>query len=467
LRTPLQAIIGFSEQLKQQERPAPEDIDIIHRSSQHLLQIVNEVLDYSRIVSGRFVFNNQPFELSALLTEVTGIMQLQARRKGLAFIFDTDIDPPLYVTGDAFRLRQILFNLLGNAVKYTQKGSVSFQVAHSRPDENIALHFTIQDTGEGIPEADLERIFLQFEQATIHPGSTGLGLSIVRALTEGMCGTVTAANIPGSGALFTLQLSLHAAAPMQEEQHNDTQFARLPAGKVWIIDDDPFILRLCVTMLEKHNITYAAFNDPLQAAATAFPADVSHVMIDIRMPGMSGPELFALLKEKAAPGTKFIALTAQALPDERDHILDAGFDYLLMKPFMEKDFIGALTIGSDITATEQSFNDSRVIDLSTIKNMTGDDDELFRRMLKSFADETEKDLHVLADAVTEQDNAAAAECLHRIASRAGRLGNKELAAAARTAEIRLRNNDLVTTSDLQTIITSVRDFVRALQLAHS
>lgn len=467
LRTPLQAIIGFSEQLKQQARPAPEDIEIIHRSSQHLLQIVNEVLDYSRIVSGRFVFNNQPFEMKALLSEVAEIMRLQAQHKGLTFVFETDIAQPLYVTGDAFRIRQVLFNLLGNAIKYTQKGSVQFHATHTA-GAATGFRFTVQDTGEGIPEADLERIFLQFEQATTNPNSTGLGLTIVKALTEGMGGTVTAENVTGSGALFTLLLSLPAAVADEPAQTVAGTDQLLPvSGMVWIIDDDPFILRLCTTILDKHRIAYTAFGDPLHAADTMLPAGVTHVMIDIRMPGMSGTELFSVLKEQAAPGTKFIALTAQALPDERGNILDAGFDYLLMKPFMERDFIAALSVGSD-TAVNGSHpvGGGQAVDLSTIKRMTGEDEELFRIMLQSFADETRKDVQALDIFVKEADYAGAAECLHRIASRAGQLGNRQLAAAARAAEIQLRNNMPFHKNELQPILTAAEDFAARLTPVH-
>jgi len=468
LRTPLQAIIGFSEQLKQQEQPAPEDIDIIHRSSQHLLQIVNEVLDYSRIVSGKFLFNNQSFDIQLLLTEVAEIMRLQAQQKGLNLVFETGIQQPLYVNGDAFRIRQILFNLLGNAIKFTEQGGVLFRAMHIIQAEDVAFSFMIQDTGEGIAEADLERIFRQFE-ATATPDSTGLGLSIVKALTEGMGGNITAENAPGSGALFTLELMLPAGAQAQIAQPDKQLLATRPfTGKVWVVDDDPFILRLCTTILEKHNIVYTAFEDPLLAANTPLHDDVTHIMVDIRMPGMSGPELFALLKNKAAAGTKFIALTAQALPGERDNILETGFDYLLMKPFMEKDFMDALNIGGDMFPEEENnFTGGQPVDLSSIKRMTGDDEELFHMMLKSFADETAKDLQLLAVFINEKSNTEAAECLHRIASRVGQLGNKQLAATVRKAETILREPGAgIEAQHMQQIISSTYTFVQQLLPVH-
>lgn len=465
LRTPLQAIIGFSEQLKQQQHPAPEDINIIHRSSLHLLQIVNEVLDYSRIVSGSFALDPHPFDMQQLLAEVAGIMRQQAENKGLSLIFTTSISEPLPVTGDAFRMRQILFNLLGNAIKYTAAGQVLFEVTHHTEPGGIAFRFGIKDTGEGIPEADLERIFLQFEQATTAANSTGLGLSIVKALTDSMGGSVTAENNADRGALFTVAIVLPAAANLPERL-TETSIATVQLnGCVWITDDDPFILKLCTTILEKHHIRYRAFSDPLQAADAIPPPDLVLAMIDIRMPGMSGPELFQLLQQKTGAGVKFVALTAQALPDERDHILEQGFDYLLMKPFMEKDFLEALAIAGhvkNITAARQK-NES--LNLSAIRIMTGGDEALLRAMLESFAVETAKDLEILEAAVTTNNIASYTEALHRIASRVGQLGDKPLAATIREAEIALRNGGVLSAAQQASIPSAIRLFIQQVTAA--
>src|SRR5690606_20875833 len=164
LRTPLQSIIGYSEQLKQGQPESDTQVDAIYQSSEHLLQIVNEILDYSRITSGKIILNEKPFAVTGLISSVVAVMKTQAQAKGLELKLNTRVLGSGHVLGDAFRIKQILFNLLSNAVKFTDRGKVTLDVSTVVYAEKTELSMVVKDTGKGIPKGDLERIFRSEER---------------------------------------------------------------------------------------------------------------------------------------------------------------------------------------------------------------------------------------------------------------------------------------------------------------
>src|SRR5690606_1252070 len=180
LRTPLQSIIGYAEQLKQNITFDSPKINAIYQSSEHLLQIVNEILDYSRITSGKIALTEKPFVLLELVNNVVSVMRMQASSKSLDLVLNTRILGSGHLLGDAFRIKQILFNLLSNAIKFTDRGKVTLNVSTVVYEKKTELNIVVKDTGKGIPEDDLERIFNDFEQSEnansgVYFGS-GLGL---------------------------------------------------------------------------------------------------------------------------------------------------------------------------------------------------------------------------------------------------------------------------------------------------
>ena len=192
IRTPLQSIIGFSEQLKNYRGTHLEAVDAINSSSEHLLHIVNEVLDYSRISTGSFVLSSENFQLMEVVKEVESALRIQAGKKGLTLLLDVEEAKDHHVRGDAFRLRQVLYNLLGNAIKFTSKGYVKLGLKTREEKNKVQCYFEISDTGIGIRREDLSKIFNQFEQAnaliTRNYGGTGLGLTIAKSLDRGAGG---------------------------------------------------------------------------------------------------------------------------------------------------------------------------------------------------------------------------------------------------------------------------------------
>src|SRR5690606_29032633 len=242
-------------------------IDAIYQSSEHLLQIVNEILDYSRITSGKIVLNEKPFSVEDLANSVVAVMKTQAHAKGLTLDFNTRILGSGDVLGDAFRIKQILFNLLSNAIKFTDQGKVTLNVSTVVYANKTELNIVIKDTGKGIPAEDLERIFNDFEQSEnansgVYFGS-GLGLSIVKAICESMNGDVRVESKKGYGSVFKVNIPLKTAGNASLEAPRIKQQTAKPfAGHIWIVDDDRLILGLCKNILNKYHIPFRCFTSP-------------------------------------------------------------------------------------------------------------------------------------------------------------------------------------------------------------
>jgi len=436
IRTPLQTIIGYTE-LMMNGQAGKSTIDAIYHSSTHLLQIVNEILDYSRIISGKFSFNLSVFNLTVLLDEVVSVMRLPANNKSLHLVTDFDLSPSEFIRGDAFRLKQILYNILGNAIKFTEQGKITLSASGKHYDGYLNLMLSIQDTGIGIADEDLKRVFNEFDQGGVSTGNnvvsgSGLGLSIVKAITESQGGRIYVKSEAGKGTCFTLYMKF-AIAEEKEIIQPESQIDSTFNGKVWIVDDDAFILQLCSAILTNHAIPHVCFNRPETVLETSWDNDVSCILLDMRMPGMNGAALCGLLRSRVPANVKIYALTAQALPEERAGVLSQGFDGLLMKPFREKELLQL--IHSDSFLPKQDAPDINFPDFESLKKMTFGDEEQLIKILKRFTEDTETDIKLMATAITNQNAEEMSLLLHRIAGRTAQIGSKKLALDFRQLEI--------------------------------
>lgn len=443
IRTPLQSIIGYAEQLQDQEKVDRNNLKAIYNSAIHLLHIVNEVLDYSRIVSGKFRFHRSVFDISEVMDEVVTIMTPQAERKGLNIRLNNQIDGSNKLIGDPFRLKQILLNVVGNAVKFTTEGEVVLTFASRIAKRKAYLTIEVTDTGMGIAEEDIKRIFTEFEQAgnyvPTNENGTGLGLSIVKTLVESQGGTIDVKSVLGVGTSFTL--NLRYTIPKERKALSD-QPTEAPAdfkGLVWLVDDDSFILQLCCNLLEKHHIRYKAFSLPSQLLEEPIAKDLSLILMDIRMPEMSGTELCRRMRERLSEKVKIVALTAQALPEERASILKQGFDALLMKPFRETDLTNLLKgqLSAEIKTAELPLQD--VLDLSVIEKMVFGDEDMVKQILERFREDNRKDAGMVMEALATDNGEELALLLHRLAGRTSQLGARALGARFRAEELNLHN----------------------------
>jgi len=430
IRTPLQSIIGFAEQLKQNSSHQKEAADAIHSSSEHLLHIVNEVLDYSRISSGNFVLEKERFHLIALIKEVESVIRMQADSKNLTFILDTEQASEYVVLGDAFRLRQILYNLLGNAIKFTTRGFIKLSVKTTETEEHVDCHFEITDTGIGIFPEELEKIFNQFEQANSNIakiyGGTGLGLTIVKSLVDAQHGTLELSSKPGFGSTFQVGLRFEKSTAItpQEKRLREPILSHAFNGRVIVVDDDPLILRLCSLILTKHGVEHITFHNPQECLAFEVDERITHVFLDIRMPSINGVDLCHALRKKYPEETKFFALTAHVLKAEKDSILQEGFDGILTKPFREKELLDVL----ENMPGKSSALRAAAPDLSTLRQMTLNDESLFQSVLSQFMEETSDDIRNLKNLLPADDIRPIREVVHRLSGRLSQIGIRNLGA---------------------------------------
>lgn len=469
IRTPLQSILGFAEQLKGRSEPNEAAVEAIHSSSEHLLHIVNEVLDFSKIESGKLVIEKDTFNLISVLREVESAIRVQADKKNLDFGLEMIEIRDIPLIGDAFRLRQILYNLLGNAVKFTLRGSVKLRVTMADKDYGVICNFKIIDTGLGMTESEIEHVFKQFEQAhaTIDRqyGGTGLGLTIVKKLVEAQNGNLTVESTPGSGSMFTVELHFDKA-PLEQGRlvsHPPAEPRQSACSKVLVVDDDPMILRLCSLILDKYRIPHITYSDALKVLENSPDPDVNFVLLDIRLPGVSGLDLCRELRKKVSTETKIVALTAHVLPQEKNDLLASGFDHVLTKPFRERELLAQLGITTGISSGEGS--QGRTSDLRILRQMTMGDDELFQSVLQQFLQETKDDIESLQETMKYLDYPKIRELIHKLAGRIGQVGVEKLSEKLRKIE-----DDIVQGKRLEQLaeriyasIVEVRELVRQLK----
>ncbi len=434
IRTPLQAILGYAEFIVKQENPNRKHVEAIHRSSVHLLQIVNEVLDYNRITSGEFSFKQENFDLQKLLDEVLDAVKPLAEKKGLSLLANFDLSEQHWIKGDAFRLKQVLYNLLGNAIKFTLKGHVRLIVECKQQEQNMHCYFTVEDTGIGFSEDDQEKIFKEFEQGTnpdhqsLNQNGTGLGLAIVKTLIDAQGGRINAKSKLGNGTSFVVYLQYQQADVPVNPKELESQKVLAKTKGVWVIDDDKLILDLCKLIFSSHQIPHRTFNTAKAILNEPIDEDLEYVLVDMRLEdGITGIELHEQLKERLPSQVKYYAITAQVLPDEQQAVLDQGFEGVIIKPFKAEDLL-SLFAASPLAVEEMNFDDS------SLQKMTMGDQEMMRKILASFIRDCEEDQEILKQSISSQNQPEVRLVIHRLAGRIAQIGAKELGAAFRQLE---------------------------------
>lgn len=478
IRTPLQSIIGYTEALKKDEKPKKEDLETLHSASEHLLYLVNEVLDYSRIISDQFTFEERTFAITPLLVEVVKMLRPTASSKSLVLTLENSLNPDLYLKGDPFRLRQILYNLLTNAIKFTESGEVVLRTSGVTKGNAIRVQFEIKDTGIGLSNEQMHRVFNQFEQAdpsiARRFGGSGLGLSIVKALVDGMGGNITVSSELDKGTTFKVDVNFEKSeAPLnQPDELKDKQYNI--KGKVWLVDDDAFILKWCASILASHDIPHHSFSSAEEVLSTEWDDQVTVVLTDMRMPGMNGGELCKRLRKTVPAFVKIYVLTAQALPEEQVKLMKMGFDGILMKPFHSYELLDLLQFTSDnlpvAEKTLQTSVPSDEPDLSSLQQMTFGDEALLKEILEQFVKDTRHDLDRLRQDITDnQENIP--EVAHKLSGRIGQIGASALSARFRKFEVSLREDpESISREELESAISqadSLIDHIEGKILSYS
>jgi signal transduction histidine kinase/DNA-binding NarL/FixJ family response regulator/putative methionine-R-sulfoxide reductase with GAF domain len=339
LRTPLNAILGFAQVLRREpELPvrSQEGLAVIEQSGEHLLGLINEILDLAKVEAGAMDLQPGPCDLPRLLDGIAGIMRARAETKGLAFTAEWLSDLPGTVRTDERRLRQVLTNLLDNAIKYTDEGGVALKVGH----HDGRVRFVVEDTGIGIPPEHLGRVFEAFHQVrdpSTHAEGTGLGLAICRTLVSLMGGTLEVTSVPGEGSRVWFALDLPEIPALARDADRPSRrivSVRGDRRRILVADDGPDNRRLVRRLLEPLGFEVLEAvdgEDCLRQVRAAWP---DTVLMDLRMPGMDGLEATRRIRAtEGARRTVIIAISASAFEHHREQCREAGADDFLAKPF--------------------------------------------------------------------------------------------------------------------------------------
>ncbi len=371
LRTPLNAVLGYAQILKRDKKLGESQLpalDTIEKSGKHLLMLINDLLDLSKIEAGKLELRAVAIDLRAFLQVVTDIIQVKAEEKNLSFVFDAATDLPPAVRADEMRLRQMLLNLLGNAVKFTDRGKVTLRVrCFPHDDTQARLRFEVQDTGIGMAQDQLQSIFQPFEQVgdiQRRAGGTGLGLTITRQLVRLMGSDIHVESKPGEGSQFWFELVLPLEAKMAILPEDLIAIGYQGARRTVLVVDDVDANRAVIVDLLRplgFAIHEAANGREGVAQAQALIPDL--IVMDVRMPVMDGLEATRLIRQTATlRQVPIIVVSASATPDDQAESMVAGANAFFVKPVDQRCLLEQ--IGQDLKLT-WTYEDGEALQLRT------------------------------------------------------------------------------------------------------
>jgi PAS domain S-box-containing protein len=492
IRTPLHGVLGLA-QVGQQLPPCDPQLqpilERITRSGRHLLGVINDILDFTKIDAGKLTIDRVALDPRQLAEDITAMMEARAQDKGLTLRLQCET-PPAAVMGDALRIRQILINLVSNSIKFTAQGHVTLTVS----TVNQQLRFAVQDTGIGLHPDVQARIFSPFEQAdgstSRRFGGTGLGLSISQQLARLMGGDILLTSALGEGATFTLVLPLEEADRSQlphtpqATSHPIEQGARLKGLRIMAVDDVEINRDIITGLLTQQHAEVHCLADgsqALQLAKQCGPGYFDIVLMDVQMPGMNGMQATELL-HMVDPGLPVLALTAHATHEDAKRCADVGMVGHLPKPFETQDMLQLIlrftrraplpvSVSADSkrpaaesTPPAPGSALDRGIDLAGALKRCGGQDALLRKLIGRFCDE-QADFGARCRRLTQDDPEQARRTAHMLKGTVGNLGMSVLASQAGALEDALttqHHGDQIATA-LRTLEQSIDDHLRVLR----
>ncbi len=348
LRTPMGAIISMAELLQQTalDETQKKYASTLHQSARSLLTVLNDILDFSKLDAGRFELDTAPFDLHDLVQSVAQGLQARASERGLASGLDIGATCPRFVKGDATRIRQILTNLVDNALKFTSEGSVRLHVSARETDSSFMLRFDVSDTGIGLDHEGQERLFEPYIQAgsttATQYGGTGLGLSIAQRLVLLMGGEIGCESEVGQGSMFWFAIAAERAESSQKAK--EAQPTRRLQGHLLVVEDNAVNRMLIGAYLDEFGLTY----EMVETGASAIMALASNsydlVLMDIMMPELDGVQTTQRCRLLHGPAAEvpIIALTAKAMKGDREKFLASGMNGYVSKPIRGRELHAAL-----------------------------------------------------------------------------------------------------------------------------
>ncbi|WP_461632368.1 response regulator [Labilibaculum euxinus] len=435
IRTPLNAILGFTNQLDKTKLADQQQgfVRVLKNSSKHLLGLVNEILDLSKIEAGKLHIENIPFQPHSLVFDVYDVLKINAENRDIDFTWEYDGDSQINLDSDPFRIKQILLNLGSNAIKFTPKGAVRIKSSVIQIDKYFMFEVNVIDTGIGIDENKLETIFEDFSQADSFSarkyGGTGLGLAISRRLSRLLGGDLFVESKLGEGSCFTLRIPL-LESKEEVTEHKGSREVQIPdflrQKSFLVADDDPYSLLLLKTIFASWGLQADFVEDGSKAYDLIRQKDYDLILTDIHMPEMGGIELcknIRKLEHTKKSEIPIIALTANVRESDLKQYIQSGMTDCLVKPFDEAILMGMLRDlfgiakeerielkGSDKTMSDDLF------DLTQIKQFTSDDQGLVNQILEQFIVSAHENVDLLNKALIDKNYLAIGEIAHKMLS---------------------------------------------------
>ena len=448
IRTPLTAIIGFTDQLRHSGLSQDQDlyVDHVKKSSDHLLTIVNDILDFSKIDSGNLKLENIPFNPAAIIKDIHDSLKPLADKKELKLALSLAPEVNTTIKGDPVRFRQILINLVNNAIKFTEAGGIEIKSEAIGSKGNILnLSTTVKDTGIGIPDNKVNHIFQMFNQAdsstTRRFGGTGLGLSISKKLVEMQRGTISVKSVEGDGSEFTFVIPYRRAKEkISKPEKEILQDYKLLKGKrILIADDDKYVQALLESMIKEIGASPIVTGTAQEAIDKLTAEDFDAIFMDIQMPGMNGIEAAKIIrtdKNKSKANTPLIALTANILQDKKIMIDQAGFDDFITKPFKKETIYQSLLEhikGLQVSKTKPKTavkKDASVVtkttedryDLTVLKEESHGNNDFVVRMVQLFIDHSAENIQLIKEKTRKQQWKEVGAIAHKMAPSFNHLG---------------------------------------------
>jgi len=450
IRTPLNSIVGFSEQLSRTalDKEQTDQLNAVKISSDHLLSLVNDILDFSKLEQGKLKLEKIPFSVEDVMAETYRTFRIRAKEKGIGFGYHIEFDNNEKLIGDPLRLKQILFNLVGNAIKFTERGKV-FVICRKTSStfvlkNQVKVRFEVHDTGIGIHPEKLNSIFEGFTQADSSLsrkfGGTGLGLTISKSLIEMQDGLIGVASEEGKGSVFYFEIPYTLAdaddlllSIEMEKIESDV----LKDKYILLVDDDPFNIKLTTMILERWDVRVDFASSGKKALEMIMQSEYDLILTDIHMPDMSGIELTQKIRTIAdldKASMPVIAITANIMKDDLDHYMKSGMDDYVLKPYRESELFMKLAeqFGFDYKTSVQTLaekpdkhtSEDMEFDLSDVKRFAGGNKKAVAVIINSFVDENTKNIKTLEANLKDNNYEAISALAHRMVTSYAHLGMK-------------------------------------------
>lgn len=451
IRTPMNAIIGLTSLTleKQISEDLRYDLDKVNYSANHLLNIINDILDLSKIEAGKLQPDERPFLFDELVTNLKSIFDIRSKEQGIDFTINGHDLIPKILSGDDLKLTQILINICGNAIKFTRQGQVDLSFSHTViDDQNICITFTITDTGIGMSTDDIDKIFNAFEQAdasiTRHYGGTGLGLSISRHLIQLMNGTVNVTSNIGKGTEFIIELPF---GTLNDDQlydiallrHNDLNYD-FTTSRILLVEDNKINQHIALSILKQTGADIELADDGLQALLALDTRQFDIVLMDIQMPNMDGLEA---TREIRSHNTSYrnipiIAMTAHAMDEDIKLCIASGMNDHVSKPIIKQNLFSVLAKHLEVTGTalaepsnttiepEEYTPDEDDLNLSEGIERLGGNKSLYMSILGTFLSEHKSDGNNLIHLYNSNQHTEFNNLIHTLKSVTGNLSINRL-----------------------------------------